>query len=216
MRIVRKTFVVLATAAATLIGTVAALVSTPGQAVAYPPDPPPVSTSYSQLQALRVAAPLSMDGYSRDKFPHWITQYGTCSTREVVLQRDGSNVRVDSSCYPTSGSWYSVYDRVWLSAPSSVDIDHMVPLANAWRSGAKNWTTDRRRTFANDLNRGQLVAVSASSNRAKGDQDPSQWRPSNTNWWCYYARHWIDVKYDYYLTVTSSEKSALYDMMRYC
>ncbi|MQA27883.1 MAG: DUF1524 domain-containing protein [Micromonosporaceae bacterium] len=195
---------------------VGVLIGTAGQAVAYPPAPPAVSTSYSQLNALRVAAPLSMDGYSRDKFPHWITQYGTCSTREVVLIRDGTNVVTDANCYPTSGSWYSVYDRVWVSPASGVDIDHMVPLANAWRSGAKNWTTDRRRTFANDLNRGQLIAVSASSNRSKGDQDPSQWRPSNTNWWCYYARHWIDVKYDYYLTVTSSEKSALYSMMSYC
>jgi hypothetical protein len=209
VRIVRKFLVVLLVAVGTLIGAA-------GQAVAYPPAPPSVSESYSQLAALRVATPLSMDGYSRDLFPHWITQYGTCNTREVVLQRDGTNVSVDSNCYPTSGSWYSVYDKVWLYAASEVDIDHMVPLANAWRSGAKNWTTSHRQAFANDLSRGQLIAVSASSNRAKGDQDPSQWRPANTGWWCYYARHWIDVKYDYYLTVTSAEKSALYDMMATC
>ncbi|MGH3657108.1 MAG: GmrSD restriction endonuclease domain-containing protein, partial [Micromonosporaceae bacterium] len=177
---------------------------------------PSVSESYNQLAALRVAAPLSMDGYSRDKFPHWISQGNNCNTREVVLKRDGTNVVVGSDCYPDSGRWYSVYDRVWLYSASDVDIDHMVPLANSWRSGSKYWSTSRRQAFANDLSRGQLIAVSASSNRSKGDQDPSQWRPSNTNWWCYYSRHWIDVKYDYSLTITSSEKSALYSMLSYC
>lgn len=205
----RKLLLVLGIAVATLVGTA-------GQATAYPPDPPSVSTSYSQLSALRVAAPLSMTGYSRDRFPHWINQGNNCNTREVVLKRDGTDVVVGTDCYPDSGRWYSVYDRVWLYAASDVDIDHMVPLANAWRSGAKYWTDSKRSSFANDLDRGQLIAVSASSNRSKGDQDPSQWRPSNTNWWCYYARHWIDVKYDWQLTVTSSEKSALYDMMAYC
>ncbi len=209
----RRLLAVLALVTATVAGTVA---GTAGQALGYPPEPPSVSTSYSQLAALPVAAPLSMTGYSRDRFPHWTTQYGTCNTREVVLQRDGTNVSVDSSCYPTSGRWYSVYDRIWVYAPSDVHIDHLVALANAWRSGAKNWTDSKRSSFANDLARGQLIAVSASSNTSKGDQDPSQWRPSNTGWWCYYARHWIDVKYDWQLTVTSSEKSALYDMMNYC
>ena len=205
----RRFLVVLAVAAATLLGTA-------GQAAAYPPDPPSVSQSYNQLAALRVAAPLSMDGYSRDRFPHWLDQGNNCNTREVVLKRDGVDVTVGNDCYPQTGRWYSVYDSKWLYSPSDVDIDHMVPLANAWRSGAKLWTDSQRAAFANDLSRGQLIAVSASSNRAKGDQDPSQWRPSNVGWWCYYARHWIDVKYDYGLTVTSSEKSALYDMLSYC
>lgn len=205
----RKLLVVLVIATGTLIGTA-------GQAVAWPPDPPSVSASYSQLRALRVAAPLSMDGYSRDRFPHWKTQYGTCNTREVVLKRDGVNVVTNSYCYPTSGKWYSVYDRIWFYKASDVSIDHLVALANAWRSGAKHWTDSKRSSFANDLARGQLIAVSISSNSSKGDQDPSQWRPSNTGWWCYYARHWIDVKYDWQLAITSSEKSALYDMMSRC
>ncbi|MFE9492247.1 MULTISPECIES: hypothetical protein [unclassified Streptomyces] len=40
-------------------------------------------------------------GYSRAKFPHWITQHGTCDTREVVLQRDGQ----DDQCRAVSGTW---------------------------------------------------------------------------------------------------------------
>ncbi|MCO1575144.1 HNH endonuclease family protein [Crossiella sp. SN42] len=55
-----------------------------------------------------------------------------------------------------------------------MDIDHMVPLAVGWRSGTWAWDNARRRAFANDLASPQLIAVSASSNRSKGNQDPSQ------------------------------------------
>ena len=98
-----------------------------------PPNIPSGSTARSQLAALRVAPVGSSTGYSRDLFPHWITQSGSCNTREVVLQRDGTNVVRDSSCAATSGRWYSPFDgAVWTQA-SDVDIDHMVPLSNAWK-----------------------------------------------------------------------------------
>ncbi len=187
-----------------------------GPAAAYPPDPPSASESRTQLAAITVEAPQSDDGYSRDRFPHWLEQDGNCNTREVVLTRDGSDVQTGNDCYPTSGSWYSVYDQATLSDPSEVDIDHMVPLAEAWRSGASSWTDSKRAEFANDLSRGQLIAVSGSSNSSKSDQDPAEWRPDNTNWWCYYSRHWIDVKHDWGLTVDTAEKAALTDMLDSC
>lgn len=180
------------------------------------PAPPPVAESRDQLAELTVARPRSMRGYSRDRFPHWSQRGDQCTTRELVLKRDGVDVTAGTDCYPRTGRWYSAYDRRWIEKPSAVDIDHMVPLANAWRSGAADWSPGRREDFANDLSRGQLIAVSAASNRAKGDQDPSQWRPSNTGWWCEYARHWINVKYDYRLTVTVSEQAALEDMLDTC
>jgi len=92
-----------------------------------------------------------------------------------------------------------------------------VPLAEAWKSGADKWTTSRREQFANDLDRAQLIAVSASSNRSKGDKDPSLWKPPNTNEYCMYARDWIWVKYYYYgLSLQSAEKSALQSMLNAC
>lgn len=196
--------------------TVAASLGLSTPATATPPNIPSEATARAELSALRVAAPGSMTGYSRDKFPHWITISGTCNTRETVLKRDGSNVVTDSSCYPTSGSWYSPYDgQTWYS-PSDVDIDHVVPLANAWRSGASSWTTAKRQQFANDLSNPQLIAVTDNVNQAKGDQDPSQWRPPRTAYWCTYAKMWIRVKYAYNLSVTSAEKSALTEMLDYC
>jgi hypothetical protein len=98
-----------------------------------PPGIPSTSTANGYLASLTVAAQGSQDGYSRDLFPHWITQSGTCDTREVVLQRDGTNVVQSSSCSATSGSWYSPYDGATWTAASDVDIDHMVPLSNAWK-----------------------------------------------------------------------------------
>lgn len=170
----------------------------------------------ADLQALTVAASRAMKGYSRSRFPHWASQSGGCDTRDVVLKRDGTGVQATSTCKITSGSWYSPYDGKTFTSPQDVDIDHMVPLANAWRSGADDWTDGKRGEFANDLVRPQLIAVSATSNRAKGDQDPSLWRPPNRGFWCEYAQRWIMVKRYWGLTVTAGEKTKLLEMLEGC
>lgn len=97
------------------------------------PGVPSASTAKSQLAGLTVAPLGSSTGYSRDLFPHWITVSGTCNTRETCLKRDGSGVVTDSACAATKGTWRSPYDGASWTAASDVDIDHMVPLANAWR-----------------------------------------------------------------------------------
>ena len=98
-----------------------------------PPHGPSKSAATTQLAGLTVAAQGPQTGYSRDLFPHWITQSGACNTRETVLKRDGTNVVTDSACASTSGSWFSPYDGATWTAASDVDIDHMVPLSNAWK-----------------------------------------------------------------------------------
>ena len=168
------------------------------------------------LADLTVETEGSLSGYDRDLFPHWIGQSGNCNTREVVLQRDGTGVTVDNACQPVSGSWNSVYDAVWVSSSSDVDIDHIVALAEAWRSGADTWSTSQRQAFANDLTHAQLIAVSQSSNASKGDRDPSEWMPPNTNTWCIYVREWVWVKHVYDLSVDSAEKSTLNSVLANC
>ncbi len=157
----------------------------------------------------------SMSGYSRAKFPHWRDTGSNCDIRDSVLKRDGTKVKV-SGCNVVAGTWISVYDGDRITDPAKVDIDHVIPLANAWRSGAASWTTAQREDFANDLDHPQLVAVSASSNRSKGDQDPSTWKPEQTGSWCQYAQDWIVVKSQWKLTVTTKEKSALKQMLEKC
>lgn len=181
-------------------------------AQALPPAPPTVSDSRTMLAGLHVGYE-DNTGYDRTEFTHWITISGTCDTRETVLKRDGSGVVTDSSCHATSGTWKSVYDDTTFTNSSDLDIDHIVPLAEAWGSGANTWTAAKRQQFANDLSIPQLIAVSASSNRSKSDQDPAEWEPPATGWRCAYARSWIDVKYAYDLEVDSAEKAALIGML---
>lgn len=190
-------------------GLIATVVVAAPAANAYPPDPPSVEETRQLLEGLTVEAEGSMDGYDRDLFPHWSNQGDNCDTRDVVLQRDGTDVEVDEDCEPTSGSWYSVYDGQTLNSQDDVQIDHIIALAEAWRSGAADWSNDEREAFANDLEHAQLIAVSGSSNSEKSDYDPSEWMPANENVHCVYLREWIWVKSVYDLTVDDAELAAL-------
>ncbi|KAL4882263.1 hypothetical protein BJY04DRAFT_217585 [Aspergillus karnatakaensis] len=182
---------------------------------ATPPGIPSASVAQTQLDALTVGTGAS-SGYDRDLFNHWINQGDGCNTRELVLVRDGTNVQTDSACRSTSGSWYSEYDGDTWTQASDVDIDHVVPLANAWRSGASDWTDDEREAFANDLSIPQLIAVTDNVNQAKSDAGPEEWLPPLTSYHCTYGRMWINVKYTYGLMVNSAEKSALQDLLATC
>ncbi|WP_329116703.1 HNH endonuclease family protein [Streptomyces sp. NBC_01465] len=207
----RRIAVATATAALAITG----LISAPTAQAALP-TPVSAATARTYLASLTVATPGSTSGYSRDLFPHWITQSGSCDTREVILKRDGTNVVQSSTCAATSGSWYSPYDGATWTAASDVDIDHMVPLAEAWKSGANSWTTAQRQAFANDLTRPQLLAVTDNVNQSKSDQDPATWLPSRTAYQCTYVRAWVQVKYYYKLKVDSAEKSAISSVLSGC
>lgn len=197
--------------------TVAALsIAITPQALAFPPNVPSKSTAQSELNSLTVRSEESMTGYSRDRFPHWHAVSGNCNTREMVLKRDADYVTVGSDCYPTSGKWYSYYDGVVRYSPSQISIDHVVALAEAWRSGAKHWTTSRRESFANDLNGPQLIAVTTEVNSSKGDRDPASWAPPRYGARCAYSKFWIHTKYRWDLHLQSSEKSALQSMLNTC
>ncbi|WP_439663911.1 HNH endonuclease family protein [Lentzea sp. HUAS TT2] len=181
-----------------------------------PNTPAPVPTGSPDLAALRIAPEGKMAGYSRDRFPHWASQGNSCDTREIVLQKQGVDVKQDKDCKAVSGTWNSAYDGVVIKEAGEVDIDHTVPLAEAWRSGADKWTDDERKAFANDLGGIQLLAVTAKSNRSKGDQDPAKWKPPIAAYGCTYAQHWISVKIAYKLTVDQAEHDALAGLLKTC
>ena len=157
-------------------------------------------------------------GYLRTLFPLWDDADGDgCDTREEVLISEADDPpTVGSGCSITGGRWFSYYDRVSWTDKSRVDIDHVVPLADAWRSGASSWTTAKRAAFANDLNHPQLIAVTDDVNSAKGDKSPDQWKPPLTSYWCTYAKMWVASKYEWDLSITSAEKSALASMLDRC
>ncbi|MFF2650692.1 HNH endonuclease family protein [Streptomyces sp. NPDC058045] len=185
-------------------------------AAALPPGIPSKAQAQSELNSLTVRSEESMTGYSRSLFPHWITISGTCNTRETVLKRDADSYTVDANCNLTSGKWYSYYEGVTRSSASQMSIDHVVALAEAWRSGARQWTTDRRKAFANDLSGPQLIAVTTEINSSKGDRDPASWVPPRSGARCTYAKMWIHSKYKWGLHLQSSEKSALQGLVGAC
>ncbi|MCW2843634.1 MAG: hypothetical protein JWN22_1550 [Nocardioides sp.] len=156
-------------------------------------------------------------GYNRDLFPLWVDADGDgCSTRnEVLIAEADDPVTVGSGCALTGGRWFSYYDRVSWTAPSDLDIDHVVPLAEAWDSGARSWTTAVRQSYANDLGDSRtLVAVTDNVNQAKGDQDIREWQPTYDK--CRYLREWVAVKHRWLLTVDSAEKTAMSSLASGC
>ncbi|KPC87431.1 MULTISPECIES: HNH endonuclease family protein [Streptomyces] len=197
-------------------GLLVALTLGASPAAAQPPTPPSAQEAATMLSGLTERAEGSMDGYSRSKFPHWTDQGNNCNTREAVLKRDGEGVETGSDCYPTKGTWTSPYDGQKWTKPSDVDIDHVVPLAEAWRSGAAKWTQDKRKELANNLKIAQLLAVTDNVNQEKGDQDPAKWMPPSSGYHCTYARMWIWVKHTYDLTADADEKAALKKALGTC
>lgn len=211
----RRKSVITAALAAPLAGLLL-FVNGTGTAQAEPPAPPSAAEAQTMLEGLTEEAEGSSDGYDRDKFPHWIDQGDSCDTREAVLKRDGTGVETGSDCYPTSGTWESPYDGESWTDPSDVDIDHMVPLAEAWKSGASSWTESEREAFANNMDVAQLLAVTDNVNQSKSDRDPAEWMPPATGYHCTYARMWIWVKDTYDMTADSAEKSALSEALGTC
>lgn len=157
-------------------------------------------------------------GYVRSLFHMWTdTDNDRCSTRaEVLIAESKTTTTRTVTCKVLTGRWYSPYDKQWPTVASNVDIDHVVALAEAWRSGAYDWSYSRREAFANDLGYGpSLIAVTETSNQAKSDKDPALWLPP-VAYRCTYAASWVGIKWRWRLSVNSTEKAALKRILSGC
>ena len=166
------------------------------------------------LSQVSVRDETSDSGYDRDLFNHWIDANGDgCDTRCEVLKVE----RLPSVAGLSNSGWLSLYDGKVTDNPSEFDIDHLVALGEAWRSGASEWDGARRQAFANDLDDPRaLIAVSASSNRSKSDRDPSSWQPPDKAYWCTYVTDWMAVKLKWGLAVDPIEFTALQSIVEAC
>jgi len=183
-------------------------VFSPGGVRGHLPGVPTAARARTELSHLTVA-PYKDDGsYHRDAFGNGWPVVNGCTVRELVLIRDRAAGK-PNGCTVDGGKWFSDYDGLTLTSPSKLDIDHMVPLKDAWFSGARTWTPDKRKQFHNDMARPQLLAVSAASNRSKGDKAPEEWMPPRLAYHCTYAKAWVHVKSHYKLAVTKAEKNKL-------
>ncbi len=146
---------------------------------------------------------------------------GDCQdTRQEVLIAESLteiSFQDDRECRVAEGSWYAAYTGTTVADPGDLDIDHLVPLANAHRSGAWAWTPEQKRAFANSLDDpDHLIAVTAGANRSKGAKGPEEWRPPDESYWCEYATDWIRVKQEWALSATPAEANALQEMLTTC
>jgi hypothetical protein len=179
---------------------------------------PPATIQAGPLAALTVAAEDPTAHYARADWGTWAHR-GQCDTRENVLTAQGAGVVVDGACRPGCPAaappcWTSPYDGVTTADPATLQIDHLVPLAEAAHSGAADWPPAQRHGYYNDPR--NLVAVTAHANTSKGDRDPAQWKPTARDSWCAYATGWTSVKAKYGLTADRAEMDALGVMLATC
>jgi hypothetical protein len=180
-------------------------------------------TALAALNKLPVKGRAAKTGYSREQFPHWKDpDKNGCDTRNDILKRDLTKVvfKADTNnCKVISGSLLDPYSNKLISfdlskSASTIDIDHVVALSNAWQTGAFQLTLTQRTNFANDpLN---LLAVDYKLNRQKGDGDAATWLPPYKSYRCTYVARQVSVKSKYKLWVTSPEKAAISKLLDGC
>lgn len=159
-------------------------------------------------------------GYQRTDWQHWTDADHDCqSTRDEVLIRESvAPPKLDATgCHVIAGRWLDPYSATIYTDPRKLDVDHVVPLGNAARSGGNAWTRERKRDYANALDDPwHLRAVSASLNRQKGDKGPDRWMPPNPAIRCEYGRAWARIKKTWSLTATHEERVAVIVAQRAC
>jgi hypothetical protein len=168
------------------------------------------STVGKAIESLKVADE-SRTGYVRTKFKHWVGTGNGCDARKsVIISEAIVKPVVEKGCVIKGGEWLSIYDNVKVIEAGKLDVDHMVPLAEAWDSGASAWDDKKRELYANDqTDPRHLIAVTGASNRSKSDQDPADWIPTNKAYLCTYIENWVSIKVRWNLTIDAKEKAAL-------
>jgi len=180
-------------------------------------------SALTALNKLPVKGRAAKTGYSREQFPHWKDpDKNGCDTRNDILKRDLTKVtfKADTNnCKVISGTLLDPYSNKLIGfdlskSASTIDIDHVVALSNAWQTGAFQLTLTQRTNFANDpLN---LLAVDAKLNRQKGDGDAATWLPPYKSYRCTYVARQVSVKAKYKLWVTAPEKTAISNLLTAC
>lgn len=179
--------------------------------------PVEAATTYStNLRAAVRALPVAAEnntGYDRNRyFGQWLDTNKDCqNTRAEVLISESKvapKYTTTRPCTVATGRWVTTFDNKTHTSASTVQIDHMVPVHEAWGSGARRWTQARRVAFYNDLGyAGSLNAQTSALNSSKQASGPEAWLPPANR--CFYIAQWTVVKARWGLTVDSAEKAAL-------
>ncbi|MFT4148363.1 MAG: HNH endonuclease family protein [Micrococcaceae bacterium] len=202
----------------------------PKQPSAQTPLPSKVD-AIAQLNGLQIGKREGYDTYCREAFGEALEgdfDQNGCSARQDALKRTATDMktipvkRQYGTCQEVlSATWTDPYggkvihiDNMKGADSDKIQIDHVVPLYNAWVSGADKWTPEERAIFAADVSDWELLAVDADQNQAKGNSSPDKWKPADNQ--CQYAKQYTQVKSKYKLLVTTNEKAALAQMLNSC
>ncbi len=100
---------------------------------------------------------------------------------------------------------------------NDLDVDHVVPLKNAHRSGGWSWPSWKKEEYANYLeDKNHLLAVSASENRIKGAKGPEDYMPPAKNYHCGYLKTWIKIKMNWNLMMSQREAEFIQTKLKSC
>lgn len=192
--------------------------TTPSEAVLSSSDQPLARESLPKL-IVKGRAPKT--GYERAKFGSGWETWGDCDTRQRILARDLTEVKLgEDGCTVLSGRLNDPYTGTVMDfkrgsgTSSAVQIDHVVALSDAWQKGAQNWDAAKREALANDDL--ELLAVDGAANQQKSDGDAATWLPSNKVFRCQYVARQIAVKLKYELWVTQAEYDAMARVLDAC
>lgn len=168
--------------------------------------------------------------YNRGDWSHWNNITPCWSVREQTLFDEAVNGEITildinkvptknvvNACYVSGGKWFDAYTGETFTNPEDLDIDHMIPLNYAAQHGGQAWDANKKSNYANNREyANHLIAVSASANRSKSDKGPSEWKPSRQEYWCSYATDWVNISATWQLSITSTDKNALTEMLNKC
>ena len=180
-------------------------------------EPPPATT----LTIIVAEVPDDIPEYDRSQWRHWTDEDGDCQdTRQEVLVAESLvevSFETDRKCRVATGRWYGAFTGAFVEEPGALDIDHLVPLKSAHRSGGWRWDAAKKAEYANLLeDDDHLIAVTAGANRSKGAKGPEEWAPPEAGYWCRYATDWTEVKSRWLLTMTQRESEIVMDMVHTC
>ena len=168
----------------------------------------------AESESVAKVTPEQTQEYRREDWPHWTDEDNDCQdTRAEILIRDNIGelkFKRNKPCNVSWGKWICPYTGKVFTKASDMDIDHIVPLSHAFKTGGATWSREKRRRFANDpMN---LLAVEDNINQEKGDKAPDEWRPPRREYWREYAKKWRTIKKKYGLKISPSEEYALREM----
>ena len=148
-------------------------------------------------------------------FGSWIVdpRHSSClNTRQKILH-ETSQAEVSfrpGTCQVDRGEWLDPYTGRTFTRAEELQIDHMVPLKNAFVSGAWRWSKRQRCVYTNFLgNAFHLLPVSSQENLRKSDRTPARYLPPQESYRCEYLRNWLLIKLVWKLAMNPLEAEAI-------